>query len=531
MGRVIQHRRSRTTAVVRPVVRCAIYTRKSTDEGLDQDFNSLDAQREIAEAYITSQRTDGWLALPERYDDGGYTGANTNRPALQRLLADIEAGKVDQVVVYRYDRVSRSLLDFLQLLEFLKRHEVGFVSVSERFDTSTPHGEMALNMVLSVAQCERKVIGQRTKDKMQAARRRGKWTGGMPPLGYDVMLEGGRLVVNKAEAEQVRAIFQLYVETPSLVKVCEELARRGWRTKSWTTKTGTRREGSAWNRVTLRRLLRNPVVVGRISLGDEVFPAEHDAIVPKKLYDEVQRLMEKNRATSGAPRRNRHGALLRGLLRCAACDSAMTFVPTRRGTKLYRYYRCVAAQKHGAASCPTGSLSADKIEAFIVGEIRRIGADPELQRETFRQAVAQVRAQRRGLKMEKRRLEGELATARQAIERLVRAITDTEGAARDAIVRELEKAQGHVAALEARLGEIQAELAGLDPAAVDEAELARALEAFDPIWDVLLTPEKERVLSLLIERIDYDGRTGELKIHWRLAGLGQFAAEVNGGGA
>ncbi len=183
-------RRSSTVAKIQPAIRCAIYTRKSTDEGLDSDFNSLDAQREIAESYIASQRGEGWLPLRDRYDDGGFSGANTNRPALQRLLADVEDGKVDQVVVYRYDRVSRSLLDFLQLLEFLKKHGVGFVSVSERFDTSTPHGEMALNMVLSVAQCERKVIGQRTSDKISAARRRGKWTGGTPPLGYDVVDDG-----------------------------------------------------------------------------------------------------------------------------------------------------------------------------------------------------------------------------------------------------------------------------------------------------------------------------------------------------
>ena len=221
-------------------------------------------QREIAEAYISSQRSDGWVPLPDRYDDGGYTGANTNRPALQRLLVDIEAGKIDQVVVYRYDRVSRSLLDFLQLLEFLKKHGVGFVSVSERFDTSTPHGEMALNMVLSVAQCERKVIGQRTSDKVSAARRRGKWTGGTPPLGYDVVDK--KLVPNKDEADQFKVIFELYAANPSLTEVSQELNRRGWRRKSWTTRDGKRREGKSWDRVTLSRLLRDPVCIGKQKL-------------------------------------------------------------------------------------------------------------------------------------------------------------------------------------------------------------------------------------------------------------------------
>ncbi len=191
-----------TVTAIRPATRCAVYCRVSTEAQVEKDFNSLDAQRELAEAYITSQRHAGWTAVPERYDDGGYTGANTNRPALQRLLADIEAEKIDCVVAYRYDRVSRNLLDFLQLLEFLKKHDVDFVSISERFDTSTPHGEMALNMVLSVAQCERKVIGQRTSDKSCAARRRGKWTGGMPPLGYDVARGAGSWSSTRTRPQQ-----------------------------------------------------------------------------------------------------------------------------------------------------------------------------------------------------------------------------------------------------------------------------------------------------------------------------------------
>src|SRR6266852_369204 len=209
-------------AAVSTPVRCAIYTRKSTDEGLDRDFNSLDNQREAAEAYIKSQRDEGWQPLLDRYDDGGFSGGNIERPALRRLLADIEAGKVDRVIVYKIDRLSRSLLDFARLADLFEEHGVSIVSVTQQMDTATSMGRLTLNMLLSFAQFEREMIGDRTRDKMHAARRRGKWTGGSLVLGYDCDPKGGRLVVNDTEAERVREIFRLFLESPSLVAVLRE---------------------------------------------------------------------------------------------------------------------------------------------------------------------------------------------------------------------------------------------------------------------------------------------------------------------
>jgi len=228
-------RTRKAIAAVRSAVRCVIYTRKSTDENLDREFNTLDAQRAAGESYIASQRDEGWIALPEIYDDGGFSGANTQRPALQRLLADVDAGKVDCVVVYKYDRLSRSMLDFLQLLDFFKKRGVSFVSVSQRFDTSTPMGEVTLNILLTFAQFERQMTAERTRDKMRAVWKRGRWTGGMPPLGYDIVPEGGRLVVNKDEAGCVVAIFQLYLEQASLLAVVQVLRRQPRRASSWAT--------------------------------------------------------------------------------------------------------------------------------------------------------------------------------------------------------------------------------------------------------------------------------------------------------
>src|ERR1700674_1242382 len=221
-----------------PMGRCAVYTRKSTEEGLEQEFNSLDAQREAAEAYIRSQRHQGWTLLPERYDDGGFSGGNLDRPALQRLLDDIEAGLVNCVVVYKVDRLSRSLLDFARLMDRFDQRTVSFVAVTQQLNTTTSLGRLTLNILLSFAQFEREIIGERTRDKMTAARRKGKWVGGMPVLGYDIDPHGGRLIVNESEAVRVREIFQLYAKHRSLPKVVAELGRRGWTTKAFRSQRG-----------------------------------------------------------------------------------------------------------------------------------------------------------------------------------------------------------------------------------------------------------------------------------------------------
>jgi site-specific DNA recombinase len=210
-----------------PLVRCAIYTRKSTEEGLEQEFNSLDAQHESAEAFIRSQTHEGWTCLPTRYDDGGFTGGNMERPALQRLLTDIAAGKIDLVVTYKVDRLSRSLLDFAKMMETFERHGVSFVSITQQFNSATSMGRLVLNVLLSFAQFEREIIAERTRDKMAATRRKGKWSGGTPVLGYDLDPRGRRLHVNDHEAERVRAIFALYLEHQALLPVVQELTRRG----------------------------------------------------------------------------------------------------------------------------------------------------------------------------------------------------------------------------------------------------------------------------------------------------------------
>ncbi len=383
-----------------------------------------------------------------------------------------------------------------------------------------------MNILLSFAQFEREVIAERTRDKMSAARRHGKWTGGTPRLGYDVAPEGGRLLVNKEEAEQVRAIYALYAENPSLLAVATELNRRGWRRKSWKTKDGRWREGKEWDPANLRRLLTDPTYIGKVKLGEQVFTGEHDAIVPKVLFQKVQAIMRENRRTGGAAARNTHGSLLRGLLRCVACDASMVHGWTRKKERLYRYYVCSKAQKRGWKTCPTKSISATRVEEFVVEQIRAIGRDPDVRRETFRQALSQVAGQRRSLKLEAKRLAKDIARTKGEVERLVRAVSKASAGASQALLGALAKAQDRLGTVERRLFEVHQQEEDLDALRVDEDDLGRTLERFDPIWDVLLTPEKERILRLLIDRIDYDGEAETMSFAFRLPGLAELASEM-----
>jgi len=529
MARALRNGRAAAVVGSAPIY-CAIYTRKSTDEGLDRDFNSLDNQRERAEDYIRSQRHEGWEVLPERYDDGGFSGGSLERPALKRLLADIEAGSVQRIIVYKIDRLSRSLLDFARLAEFFEKHEASIVSVTQQLDTSTSMGRLTLNMLLSFAQFEREMVSDRTRDKMHAARRRGKWTGGMVPLGYDVAPEGGKLLVSNVEAEQVRAIFSLFLEKRSLVGTSQELNRRGWLRKSWTTRGGESREGKSWDRVTLRRVLTDPIYTGRMKLGNEIFPGEHDGIVPKGIFERVQDVLEGNGRDGNSGVRNRSGAILRGLLRCGACDSAMTPTYTKKAGRLYRYYICSKAQKRGHDTCPAKMVPATEVEEFVVDRIRAIGKDPNLCRETFRQALAHVTNQRRGLKVEAKRVAGEIGKAREDVDRLVGTVAEASNGARDALLAALEKTQRRLTMLENRTEEIRIQGESLKGCEVDEEEIVQTLEAFDPIWEVLHTPEKERILRLLVEKVNYDGGTENLTIAFRTTGIATLSNEIVVGG-
>jgi len=357
-------------------IRCAIYTRKSTEEGLDQEFNSLDAQRECAEAYIKSQRQERWLALPEHYDDGGFTGANIERPALQKLLADIAAGKIDSLIVYKVDRLSRSLLDFARIMEVLDKQGVSFVSVTQQLNTNSPMGRLTLNVLLSFAQFEREIISERTRDKKSAARRKGMWMGGYPVLGYDADANTRRLVIHPAEAEQIREIFAIFLKLRSAIPTLEEIRRRGWKLKSWRTRKGQEHQGQDFDRAALLRLLTNVLYVGEVRHRGKVYPGEQPAIVERRIFDRASRILKGSVRGSENRRRDRHEAAFRGLMRCAVCGGHMVYGFTTNHGRKYPYYICHRAQKRGAKACPRQVITADRIEkAIVLGLSERAGSE------------------------------------------------------------------------------------------------------------------------------------------------------------
>ena len=366
-------------------VRCAIYTRKSTDEGLDSDFNTLDAQRESAEAFIVSQRHEGWIALPQKYDDGGFTGANMERPAMKRLLDDVRSGLVNCVVVYKVDRLTRSLLDFARIMEVLDKHGTTFVSVTQQFNTTASLGRLTLNILLSFAQFEREMISERTRDKMSAARRKGKWVGGNPVLGYDVHSGGGALVVNAEEAARVRTIFALYLEHGSLLPVVNELDQRGWTLKRWTTRDGKTVGGKPFTRPRLHQILTNVIYTGQVRHRGEVYPGEHEAIVDRETWDKVHEQLKANAPGSSRNLRNKHGALLKSIVRCATCNVGMVHTYTQKDARLYRYYVCVKAHQRGWTQCATRSVSAPELEQAVIDQIRGLGRNPMMLTAVMRQ--------------------------------------------------------------------------------------------------------------------------------------------------
>jgi len=509
------------------LVRCAIYTRKSTDEGLDQDFNSLDAQRESAEAYILSHKHEGWVCLPERYDDGGFTGGNMERPALKRLLADVEAGEIDCVVVYKVDRLSRSLLDFARIMETFEKHGVSFVSVTQQFNTTNSMGRLTMNILLSFAQFEREIIAERTRDKMSAARRKGKWMGGGLVLGYDVAPRGGRLVVNEEEAAQVRAIYELYLEHRSLIPVVRELDRRGWRNKRWITKKGNERGGAPFTKNTLFRLLTNVIYIGKVSYKGTIYPGEHDAIVDAKVWKRVQELLRRNGRNGGKEVRNKYGALLKGLLYCVPCNTAMVHTYTaKKNGRRYRYYVCLNAQQRGWDACPTKSVNAHDLETFVVDHIRGLGTDGEIVAETIRQVREKSEKRMTELERERRTLERKLRRLHTKLRELA-----TKAAAPGSDVSltadRLADLQDQIRSIEQRMTSIREEVLSLERETVDEGDLVKALSIFDPVWESLNSRERHRVMHLLIDRIAYDGRDGSVTVSFRSLGIKALCNEAN----
>lgn len=362
----------------KPVIRklrCAVYTRKSSEEGLEQEFNSLHAQREACESYIASQRSEGWVLVRDQYDDGGISGGTLERPALKRLLADIEEGLVDVVVVYKIDRLSRSLMDFSKLVEVFDRNSVTFVSVTQSFNTTTSMGRLTLNILLSFAQFEREVTAERIRDKVRASRMKGMWMGGCPPLGYEV--KDRKLVENSADAAHVRWVFARFIEIGSGTELARELAERGVTTS----------RGHRIDKKFIYRMLNNRVYIGEVVHKGTSYPGEHASIIDRETWDQVHAILTESPRKRAARTRADTPALLRGLL-YGPDGAAFSPTHTRKGGRLYRYYVSQTVLKHGAGSCLIGRVPAGEIEAAVIVQLRAVFRQPEIVAGTWKAARA-----------------------------------------------------------------------------------------------------------------------------------------------
>ena len=489
------------------LIHCAIYTRKSHEEGLEQEFNSLDAQRESAEAYIESQRMQGWRALPDRYDDGGFSGGNMERPGVQRLLADMDAGKVDVIVVYKIDRLSRSLLDFMKMIERFNEQGVSFVSVTQHFNTTDPTGRMFLGILITFAQYEREVIAERIRDKVAAAKRRGKYCGGPAILGYDVDRERKKLLVNPEEAPLVKHIFRRFTQLASAKSLAAEINEQGYRTKSWTTKKGKHRPGSPWNTGHIYRLLGNRIYMGEVVHKGERYPGEHEAIVSKGLWEKVQAILSENTRAKRTKARTKLISPLQGVVRCGHCDGAMGLTYTQKGPRRYTYYHCAKDAKRAVSRCRLKRVPAGDIEKVVLEQLSAVFRTPTLVSRTYFAA--------KGMEEHAHRKLRERA--------LKEAEPNGNGSDPGAALVELNQ---EAVTLSRQLTDVSARVRAFEADPVAEREVAEAFQSVETFWDDLFPLERNRLIRLLVEKVEI--RETGIDMELKTRGLSSLIIELSG---
>lgn len=426
----------------------------------------------------------------------------------------MEAWLVDCIVVYKVDRLSRSLLDFARIIEVFDRQGFSFVAVTQQFNTTSSLGRLTLNILLSFAQFEREIISECTRDKMSAARRKGKWVGGHPVLGYDIDPKGGRIIVNPAEAEQVRTLFGLYLAKGSTLPALQETQRIGLLSKRWTTEDGKLRGGKPFTRGSLHAILTNVLYTGMVDHKGVLYAGEPDRIIDQETWDRVHDTLRHNGSTKGATVRNKLGALLRGLLFCVPCATPMMHTYTMRNSKRYRYYVCYNGQQKGWQNCETKSVSAQAVETAVLDSVRRLGTDPKLAEAVANEAIDQVARQRVAIDKD---LDAQRGSLRRLNQSLAREAADTSmdsGAPFDRIVA----LQREIETTEHCLTESAAKRKTCDQDRINANDLRTVLAEFGSIWASLIAREQEQLIQLLVAKVGYDGRTGKVTVNFRSTG-------------
>jgi site-specific DNA recombinase len=431
-------------------------------------------------------------------------------------MEDIQAGKIDCVVVYKVDRLSRSLLDFARVMETFDKFSVSFVSVTQHFNTTHSMGRLTLNILLSFAQFEREIIGERIRDKLAAQCRRGQWTGGYPVLGYDVdrSERTPKLVINPEEATKVRRIFSLYLELKNLMPVVEELDKRGWKNKLWHSKKGLPKGGRSFDKCSVHALLTNPIYCGKIKHKTDLYQGQHQAIIDDEIYERVQAQLRENSFNRGNRLPSKYGGLLKGLIRCPNCNVAMVHNMTKRNAIVYRYYTCVRAIKRGRQACKHPSLPAGEIEAAVVDQVREISRDTKLRDEIIRQAMIATQQGRAELESHHVQLTRQLTRDHGEIRELA-----LDQKPNTSIAHRIADIQDRIAKARLELSKVNRQLHDLDKQQMTTEEIQEAFIDFDRIWDALTSREQSQLLALLVSKVEFDQSDCTIAISFHASGI------------
>ncbi len=507
-----------TTSKIQPTKQmekwCAVYTRKSSDENLNSDFTSLDAQRESCQSFIQSRKEEGWQVYPERFDDAALSGGNTKRPALQRILNAVRQGKIQAVVVYKYDRLSRNMKDFVHILDLFDQHGVAFISVTQQFDTSTSIGRIFQTMLMGFAQFERELVSERTRDKRAAMIQKGKWPGGMPIIGYDVDSENRKLDLNPKEAKQAKDQFMFYLKEKSLSRTARKLHEHGYRIKQWITKAGNEKGGGRYTKTNLDQILRNPLYIGKLRHKDKLFDGLHKSIIEETLFNRVQKLLSRNGGFHKSLSQDKHDFLLRGLVHCATCHSFMSPNFAYSKGKKYFYYKCVKVMKLDKNECSVGSAPARELEALVVERLGVLGKSKILVEKIVKEAREASLNGVNPLREQKKRLMDEIQKVNQEAKKLVSVLGsgNTNQEKNRFILERLNELEGQKKNLETKLSETEIQLKQLEERIIDTEIIRRNLERFGAVFSKLTPNEQKDLLRLLIKQVAYDPNHSKIKL-------------------
>jgi len=501
----------------KPLKWVAIYTRKSTDENMGGDFTSLDSQREYCEAFIKSREAEGWRVFPVEYNDPGFTGGNMDRPGLKHLLSDARQGKIQVVVTYKYDRLSRNTKDFLHVLDIFDKHGIVYVSVTQPIDTGSSVGRLMRSILVDFSQFERELISERTRDKRSAMAKKGKWAGGPPVLGYDADEETKKLGINAPEAKQVRILYETYLKTKSLSQAANFLNKQGLRMKMWTTRDGNVRGGRRFNKSNLDYVLRNPVYIGKISHKGDVHEGEHKGIVDPLIFERVSRMLKANGKKNTSPNQDKHNFMLRGLVRCGACGQAMSPNFAYSKGRKYFYYKCISITKLDKSACPTKSAPARELERLVLDRIAFLGNQKEVVTEIVERARQMTGTELPTKKKDRVRLIAEIGRQEAEVGNITSILAAHGPSAPHyrALMDKLEQVQGRREELEKQVQKLDCEVVELESRQIDAEIIRRNLESFSGFYTKLTPPQQKELLALLVAEVVYDTQASKMKLTLR----------------